>query len=87
MYGLPSSSFSRAGGVLSKSNARFGSGGAGKWGTEGEDVDVSPSAVEAVDKAGDPGVDCLVGGTGRPSCAEARGGSGDDNSSEDVFGT
>lgn len=82
MYWVPSRSATR-GGVLSNSNARGGRGGTGRLGTNGEEA--SPSAVEAVDRAGDLGGDGLGVRDRGPSCARARGGSGGDESCEDVF--
>lgn len=83
-YWLSSRGSWRDGGVLNNSRALCGSRGACKLGTNGDEA--SPSAVDAVERAGDLGGDWLDGrGCRRPSCAAARGGSGGDGSCEDVF--
>jgi hypothetical protein len=83
-YWLSSCESWRGGGVLSSSRALFGSRGACRLGTNGDNA--SPSAVDAVERAGDLGGDWLdARGRRRPSCAAARGGSGGDGSCEDVF--
>lgn len=91
-YGLPqlavtywtsSASPELDGGVFRNSAARSGSRGVGRLGTNGDDA--SPSAVDAVERAGEVGGDRLGREDRKPSCAKARGGSGGDESGEDVF--
>ena len=71
------------GGVRRIPLTRSGSWGTGIGGSSGE---ASPSAVETVDKAGDPGEGEMESrGSRKPSCAKARGGCCRGDLGENVF--
>jgi hypothetical protein len=81
-----SSTLPEGGGVLRRPRTRSGRDGAGKGGRAGEEPKSSwPSAVDAVEKAGELGAGDRDRGSLVPSCASAAGGREVVGFGDDVF--